>query len=307
MNNNQPSVLARAELLVHSGGELSEGPFWNTYKNELTYVNIPTGEVLFVDPSGNLARTASPAEAKVGTASIVGNTQGKRLLVVTNKGCFNLERKGGDGFSWKPTLHQLRLTIDGKVRPNDGKPGPDHKLYQGEAADDLKSPIGSFYQIDSRGGQKVIRTNVTISNGICWDSKRGKMYYIDSAHKVIYSYPFTTTLVEPAVAEVAVGLTDFLGPDCVLDGMEIDISGNIWVACWGKGCVLCVNPETQELLGIVEVPVPRPTSCCFGGKEFKEMFITSESLSGDPTDSGGVFRVDLSGIAQGQAPYELWA
>ena len=61
------------------------------------------------------------------------------------------------------------------------------------------------------------------------------------------------------------------------DGMSIDTAGNLWVALWGGWGVACFDPRTGDQLAKVEVPVEAVTSCCFGGPEFADLYITTAS------------------------------
>jgi hypothetical protein len=78
--------------------------------------------------------------------------------------------------------------------------------------------------------------------------------------------------------------------------MTTDDEGGIWVALFGGGEVRRFN-AAGELTHIVSLPVKQVTSCCFGGKEMSELFITTaqyamspESLSREPL-AGSLFRV----------------
>ena len=57
------------------------------------------------------------------------------------------------------------------------------------------------------------------------------------------------------------------------DGMTIDSHGMIWVAMWEGYSVLRFNPKTAELLGKVNVPVKKTTSCVF--KDENTLFIST--------------------------------
>ncbi len=51
------------------------------------------------------------------------------------------------------------------------------------------------------------------------------------------------------------------------NGMTIDTEDKLWVALYGGGRVIRINPENAEVEFEVELPVPKPTSCTFGGKD----------------------------------------
>jgi sugar lactone lactonase YvrE len=52
----------------------------------------------------------------------------------------------------------------------------------------------------------------------------------------------------------------------VPDGMTVDAEGKLWVAVYGGGALLQIDPETQTELLKIEMPVLCPTSMAFGGR-----------------------------------------
>ena len=79
------------------------------------------------------------------------------------------------------------------------------------------------------------------------------------------------------------------------DGMTIDDEGCMWVALWGGSAVHRYAPDGR-LDSVVELPCTNVTSCCFGGSDLDELYITTSSLglsgeqrAGQPL-AGGLFR-----------------
>ncbi len=69
----------------------------------------------------------------------------------------------------------------------------------------------------------------------------------------------------------------------------------MWVAAWRGGCVLRFSPD-GALLGRIDIPVARVSSCAFGGDDLTELFITTawedatpDELAAEPA-AGGLFR-----------------
>jgi sugar lactone lactonase YvrE len=83
------------------------------------------------------------------------------------------------------------------------------------------------------------------------------------------------------------------------DGLTTDEDGGIWVAFFGGGEVRRFDPS-GELTHVVTLPVKQVTSCCFGGKDMSELFITtaryamnSESLAREPL-AGSLFKLSTT-------------
>jgi sugar lactone lactonase YvrE len=66
--------------------------------------------------------------------------------------------------------------------------------------------------------------------------------------------------------------------------MTIDSEGMLWVAHWDGWQVARWNPETGEKIASIPMPVAKPTSVCFGGNDFDEMYITSDCRGLSPDD-----------------------
>uniref|UniRef100_A0A8C9CNG3 Regucalcin n=1 Tax=Phocoena sinus TaxID=42100 RepID=A0A8C9CNG3_PHOSS len=92
------------------------------------------------------------------------------------------------------------------------------------------------------------------------------------------------------------------------DGMCIDVEGKLWVACYNGGRVIRLDPETGKRLQTVKLPVVKITSCCFGGKDYSEMYVTSARDGMDPEgllqqpEAGGIFKITGLGV-KGIPPY----
>ncbi|XP_036126527.1 regucalcin isoform X2 [Molossus molossus] len=92
------------------------------------------------------------------------------------------------------------------------------------------------------------------------------------------------------------------------DGMCMDAEGKLWVACYNGGRVIRLDPETGKRLQTVKLPVDKTTSCCFGGKDYSEMYVTCAREGMDPEsllqqpEAGGIFKITGLGV-KGIPPY----
>ena len=138
----------------------------------------------------------------------------------------------------------------------------------------------------------------SLSNGLDWNGEDNIMYYIDTYPKHLYSFAYdskTGTLSNKQVC-IDYGQYSELG---FPDGMCVDSKGRLWVASFGgQWGVTCWDPVSKERLLTVKIPGARNiTSCCFGGPNYKWLFVTSatygaseEELAQSP-NAGALFVV----------------
>jgi gluconolactonase len=62
-------------------------------------------------------------------------------------------------------------------------------------------------------------------------------------------------------------------PDHGLDGMRVDVEGNLYVTRYGKGTIAKLNPSGKVLLE-VELHGSRPSNLCFGGPDGCTVYVT---------------------------------
>lgn len=74
-----------------------------------------------------------------------------------------------------------------------------------------------------------------------------------------------------------------------------------------RPCISCLHAcSSAKILTKIKMPAKYTTSCCFGGKNYDVLYVTSASFLPDATgpDDGLVFQVTDLG-AKGRAPYEF--
>ena len=87
----------------------------------------------------------------------------------------------------------------------------------------------------------------------------------------------------------------------VPDGMNVDAEGCLWVALHGGWGLNRYSPD-GELIAEVRLPVARVTSCCFGGPDLRDLYVTTRSGGLSETErvsqplAGDLLRLDV-GVA----------
>jgi sugar lactone lactonase YvrE len=176
------------------------------------------------------------------------------------------------------------------ARFNDGKVDPGGRLWAGTLGNDSKSKL---YRLDQDGSFHVMQKGVKISNGLGWSPDREKMYYTDSPRRVIYEFDYD--LVTGGIGNRR-NFVKVPKEDGVPDGLCVDSEGFVWSAHWDGWRITRYDPE-GKIERVIYLPVQRPTSCAFGGREFNQLFITSawtglsESERKEQPLAGDLFKV----------------
>jgi len=106
-------------------------------------------------------------------------------------------------------------------------------------------------------------TGFTVSNGLGWSPDSRRMYFTDSFRRTVYVYDFDLDSGEIAHRRPFVEIREGqVSPD----GLTVDAEGYVWIVIWDGWTVARYDPEGR-LDRQIRLPVPRPTSCCFGGPD----------------------------------------
>ena len=270
------------ELIFHAGSSLLEGPVWDS-KNELVYcVSIEQGIIYQINPySGEV----------------------KSYITNGSVGCIDITKNGNIISAEKGGIYKInpftrlkyklcQLETDPNLRYNDGKFDPIGRFLVGtkSEADYFKEKNiikGKLFSYD-KGVKKVLLNDLLISNGIGFSSNGETMYFIDSPTKKVVQYKYN---LKTGDIEFEKNIIEIDGKGYP-DGMCVDLDGNIWVAEWEGGRVRKWNVNTGEVRGEINLPCPRVTSCCLGGENLDDLYITT-AKSENNIFGGGLFRKKL--------------
>lgn len=244
---------------------LGEGPVWSPRDNALYWVDILTPSVHRYD-----AVTGVDKETPLGTmASLVVPKASGGLLVATPGGIMALDLSAR---RLTPFCHPEAGRTN--VRYNDGKCDRRGRLWVGSMDMGAAANRGHLFCIEANGSWKQVDTGFTVPNGIGWSPDNKTMYVTDTYRQVIYRYDFD--LASGTICNRRPLIT-IAASDGKPDGLTVDDQGCLWVALWDAWQIARFSPEGQ-LMQRVRVPVPRPTSCCFGGDNLDTLYVTSASL-----------------------------
>ena len=278
----------QSTCVLDAAAVLGEGPHWWVEEQQLLWVDITSAQVGLFDPVTGCNRML-PLPAHAGC---VVPTLRDDLLVATADGFQRLDPKSGA----LTHVHDPESHLPGN-RFNDGKCDPWGRLWAGTMAYDFAGGCGSLWRIGASLEPECMLSGLSISNGLAWSHDRRSMYFIDSPTLEIRRFELSGDGDLLDQGEVCIRIP--AAWNCVPDGMAIDREGMLWIALHNGGAVTRWNPYSGDHLATVELPCSRVTSCCFGGHDFSQLFITTarEGLSAEELEdqplAGGVFVAEV--------------
>lgn len=154
---------------------------------------------------------------------------------------------------------------------NDGKTGPDGRLYFGTRDLAQRREMGGLYRLDDDLVARQLTDRVTAGNGLDWSPDTSILYFVDSGDYLIWAFDFDSRDGSVRRKRVFASVSE---SDGLPDGLTVDAAGGVWVALFGGGRLHRYSPDGR-LTEAIPVPVRYPTSCAFAGPGLDTLVVTS--------------------------------
>ncbi|KAH8302829.1 hypothetical protein KR044_011042 [Drosophila immigrans] len=285
----------RVEPLPSSSASLGEGPHWDAARESLYYVDLPVGGLLRYDYKENkVYRTQIEGETLASfVLPVDGQLQefavgcGRRTVIVHWDGVAPCAKVVRTLFEVQPNKLQNRF--------NDAKTDPCGRLFAGtmvHGPEEFKCREGELYRWQAGGKVEVVKSDVGISNGLAWDTKHKRFYFVDTTDYEVKRYCYdieTGSIQRPKVIYDfrKSSAKDHIQPD----GMTIDTEGNIYVATFNDAAVYKIDPKCCELLQKIKLPTTQITSVAFGGADLDILYVTTGAKHGESAPAGTTYQV----------------
>lgn len=148
-----------------------------------------------------------------------------------------------------------------------------------------------IWRITAPGVAEVAAEGLDWPNGIALTPDDSAMYVSDTANGIVCVFHDGSTS-----GDVFTTVTNG-----AVDGLALDEEGGVWVAL-GDGGVARFEPD-GNLDGFVDIPSAFVSSLCFGGRDRRDVYITTADNPLDPEKGGTVFhaRSEVAGVEVGPA------
>ncbi|XP_077550892.1 regucalcin-like [Haemaphysalis longicornis] len=279
--------------------QVGEGPHWDEKAQALLYVDCYAGCVSRLDPETHEDIDTIHFEGKIPFAIPLA-TQHHKIVIGHNHyvKVTDMKKKHED-------LIAMVEAENAGTRLNDAKCDAAGRLWTGTMAIEKKpmevtSEQGSMYSVEKKHIRKHVE-RITVPNGIAWTADNKKMFFVDSGPRKLYIYDFDLAKGDVSNQKVVANFNqpsfEELGYP---DGITIDHTDKVWIACYDGGHVVKIDPTTGAVVQKIKLPTQHVTSLCFGGPRYEDLFVTSgfigltrDQLHSQP-DAGAIFKI--SGI-----------
>lgn len=162
-------------------------------------------------------------------------------------------------------------------RFNDGKADAHGRLWLGSMHDAETEASGTLYRINPDLTWTRADTGYVVTNGPAISPDGKTLYHTDSPSRTIYAFDLGA---DGGLSNKRVFLR-FSEDEGYPDGMTCDAGGLLWVAHWAGARVTGRNTD-GTVRSTIALPTPFVTSCCFGGEDYRTLFITTAAIGLSP-------------------------
>ncbi|HVL71864.1 MAG TPA: SMP-30/gluconolactonase/LRE family protein [Beijerinckiaceae bacterium] len=291
----RPHAAEDVAVAIPSTCFLGEGPVWLAEEGRLAFVDILAPAVHLGTPGGALS-THRMGEL----VGAVAPRRGGGFVAAMQSGFFALNLASGES----RLLAAPEADKPGN-RFNDGKVDRAGRFWAGTMAMSPVQGEGALYRLDPDGRVSRMDHGFTVSNGLGWSPDDRRLYFTDSGPRRIFVYDFDLASGAVANRRLFAQVPEGAG---VPDGLAVDAEGFVWSAHWDGWCITRYDPDGR-IDRVVHLPVPRPTSCAFGGPDLSTLFITTARIRlsarqlAEAPLSGSVLSLEAGVRGQPETPF----
>lgn len=278
------------QKIAHVRADLGESPVWDARKGHLYFVDISGGKIHVLSPQARV-EVIYQSTARIGALAL---TDKGNLIFTEDASVAMLDVESGE-----VCMHSVAVHDGASYRFNDGACDPQGRFVTGLMDEGPNRRTGALYRYDSELNSRVIHRGMALPNGLAWSKDGRTLFFVDSVARSIFRAVYSAKGDLGAVTLFAETPAELGRPD----GIALDRSGGLWVCQFNGGCLLRYD-RNGRLSDRVAMPVPRPTSCCFGGDGLDTLFITTARFAMTPSqltdypDAGDLYamRPSIAGI-----------
>ena len=255
---------SKVDCVLRTQSILGESPIWDPHEKVLFWVDIEAHDIHRFHPESGVNDTFHLPQI---VSSVALRQQGGLIITVKDNFAFFDPDTGKLDLLGGPNLDMS------ESRFNDGKCDRQGRFWAGTMnLVQYDAPSGNLYRFNPDGRITRALSQVRLSNGLGWSPDNRVMYFAESFRHCIHAFDFDAD--EGTISNQRVFASLDEKSNGVPDGLTVDAEGCVWSAQPGLGQIVRYSP-TGEVERVIELPVPRPTSCTFGGERLDVLYVTS--------------------------------
>jgi len=287
MASPEPLQLPAPDCALRSEATCGESPMWSSVESVLYWTDNVEHRIHRFDPGSGRDEEFLLDEDVM---DIVVR-RGGGLLVVTAKSFAWLDPGSG---GLRPFAEVEQDRPDNRF--NDGKVDRRGRYWAGSMdGEHWDRPSGALYRLEPGGSPVLVRDGLVCANGLGWSPDDRTFYVGESFRHAIFAYDFDIEHGSVSDRRVLAEVGEHGG--AFPDGLTVDAEGGVWSAHNAGARVVRYDAQGAPT-HVVDLPVPHPTSCIFGGPGLSTLYITTarqgmddDQLSRYPL-SGSVFAIE---------------
>lgn len=292
--------MTQVQCVVQTNAIVGESPTWCERRKVLYWVDIPGKKIHCYNPKNHQNDTYDLPDLV--TALALCEDDGKAVLSM---------RKTIALYDFQTQKIDILVTVESDQpdnRFNDAKCDPQGRFWAGTMNNrSFASPDGALYRYTPALGCVKVVPDVACANGAAWSPDNKTMYFTDTFHYTVFAFDYDSATGVLSNRRPFIVLDPKKG--AVPDGLTVDSQGFIWSAHPGIGQIARFDP-TGKQERVLQLPVPRGTSCTFGGEAMTTLYVTSATELMTPDEikaaplSGSLFAIetDIVGLPTNRIP-----
>ena len=266
-----------------AGAVLGEGPVWVADEQALYWLDIKGRRIHRYEPT---TKQAASWETPFRIGSLAPRASGG-FVGGSERGFIAID---ADLSRFEPIADPEPHLPENRF--NDGKVDLRGRFWAGTMDDAEQASTGSLYCLELDLSWRRHDEGYAVTNGPAFSPDGRYLYHNDSAAQTVFRFELT----DDGLREKQV-FARFGEGQGYPDGMTSDREGFLWIAFWDGWCLRRLSP-TGEVVGQIDLPVQRPTSCAFGGEGLDRLYVTSARVGLSPAElarqplAGGLFAVE---------------
>ncbi|ARO13839.1 IclR family transcriptional regulator [Ketogulonicigenium robustum] len=287
--------LPEITVVHHDGGDrLGETPLWCDQTQDLTWLDIEQPRLHRLHPATG-AHSVTPFDCDwLGSQALC--TDGTQLIA-KDLTLHTYDARTGASSPFVAVEDNAATGFDNRL--NDGRVDQWGRLWIGTMDNQLHRPNGAFYRVDGDASVTRIGSDVIVANGIAFSPDGRRMHFTDTRRHQSWVYD-----IDPADGEITSRRiwADYSATGDRPDGAAMDVDGCLWAAFFGGGKIVRYTPDGR-IDREIALPVTNPTCLCFGGPDYRTLYITTAFKFLSPAQraaeplAGALLAID--GIGQG--------